>query len=531
MSLALLAAGYYFTLPLILKGVMAPGTRPDRQGWSAYYTSPSSPGNPSTQALFPPKGSLTTDRGADMIAYGLWFAPKAGTYALNLYARGNCELSLDDQLFLSLEGDTSGQAKLDLEAGPHLLGISLKPIAPKDGSCRLEIFGQDDATKNLLADGGLRSFDPDRMATWLRLGSLSKNALVMVALAYLVTILFVLLPLSLSGGWLSLGAASLIILLPALALPAPPRRVPFIGGPQVSRLQADKPDFAVIGNSYANCSIDSDLLGKLTGGKVEQLIYTGSETTIHYLMFKNILVASGVRPKTTFIFTSDNSLTNPHLMVFPKAFETLCPEGEDALVNELVFGNRPLKEYLRKTLGNAFMVRAYREDIQELVPNLAQRLTKLSELFFSRQQSEKIRKHVNKRFDLDRLRARANLASAVEPDRWNDDYDYDQYLDFDRVVGTSFLPHIISLAHEHQLRLVFVRIQRRPSLDGPPPQDPRLVRYVERLRAYLQERGVGFHDFTGDPELTVDLYMEDDHIADAERFTKLFCRRLAWALQ
>jgi hypothetical protein len=68
-------------------------------------------------------------------------------------------------------------------------------------------------------------------------------------------------------------------------------------------------------------------------------------------MFKNLLVASGVRPKFNFILTKDNSLTNPHLMVFPKAFANLPPQGRDPLVDRLVFVDMSPANALALPLG------------------------------------------------------------------------------------------------------------------------------------------------------------------------------------
>ncbi len=530
--LALIGAAHQFTLPLIIKGVIAPAASPDRQGWSTHYVhNEAIPEAGDGPGIVPPGRKLTTDRGVDLKAYGLWFAPAAGRYAFNLYVRGTGELALDGNRLLALEGDSGGQAKADLEAGPHFLRISLQPIAPRDGSCTLEILGPGTAAGDLLAEGGLLGPSPAKMETWWAMAALTQNAFTMMGLAYAASLLLVLLPLALAGGWRSLAASVLIVLAPALAIPGPSGRNPFIGGPQISRLRAERPDYVVIGNSYANAMIDSDLLGRLTGGKVEKLIYNGSETTIHYLMFKNVLVASGVKPRTTFIFTSDNSLTNPHLMVFPEAFESLCPEREDPLVNKLVFGDRPFRENIRQGLEEVFGVRAYREKARELIPNLAQYLANLAGWSGGTGREEKIRKHANARFGLERLRAPVSSAAMVTPDRWDADFDYDQYLDFDKAVATSFLPPMLELARENQIRLVFVRIQRRPGPDGPPPQDSRLVRYVQRLREYLEKQGAGFHDFTGDPELTQAMYTEDDHVADTEGATRLFHKRLSWAFK
>jgi hypothetical protein len=60
----------------------------------------------------------------------------------------------------------------------------------------------------------------------------------------------------------------------------------------------------------------------------------------------------------------------------------------------------------------------------------------------------------------------------------------------------------------------------------PPEQSPKLQRYVADLRRWLDENGATFHDDTGDPEQTLDLYADGDHIANRRRYTEIFRQRL-----
>ena len=72
----------------------------------------------------------------------------------------------------------------------------------------------------------------------------------------------------------------------------------------------------------------------------------------------------------------------------------------------------------------------------------------------------------------------------------------------------------------------FVRVQRRPSGVEPPPQPPALQRYVADFRAWAESQGALFHDDTGDPEMSEDLYEDGDHVLDRIRYTRIFRRRL-----
>ena len=100
---------------------------------------------------------------------------------------------------------------------------------------------------------------------------------------------------------------------------------------------------------------------------------------------------------------------------------------------------------------------------------------------------------------------------------------------FNYQVNRSFLPQIIKLAKESDLKLILVHVKKRPDEDGITRRPQPVVEYIEQLKAYLKEQGVDFYDFTDDPEVTLSLYANGDHIADKykPRYTEIFYKRLA----
>jgi hypothetical protein len=123
----------------------------------------------------------------------------------------------------------------------------------------------------------------------------------------------------------------------------------------------------------------------------------------------------------------------------------------------------------------------------------------------------------NDRFGVDHLRVMEAADMAV-----------DQGIDFDSAVEHSVLPLMLRDAARAGLTLCFVRVQRRPLGGKPPPQSPALRRYMTDLREYVQARGGVLHDDTGDPQMTLNMYGDGDHIARhaRERYTTLFFERL-----
>jgi hypothetical protein len=71
-------------------------------------------------------------------------------------------------------------------------------------------------------------------------------------------------------------------------------------------------------------------------------------------------------------------------------------------------------------------------------------------------------------------------------------------------------------------------VQRRPVGGRPPEQPPALRAYVADLRRYVEARGHLFHDDTGDPALTLDMYDDGDHVSRQARprYTRNFYERL-----
>jgi hypothetical protein len=135
----------------------------------------------------------------------------------------------------------------------------------------------------------------------------------------------------------------------------------------------------------------------------------------------------------------------------------------------------------------------------------------------SRRRQAALQEQANARFALERLRPMEAADVAV-----------DEGTAFAAEVEESVLPLMLRDASRAGLRLCFVRVQRRPSGGRPPAESPALRRYVADLREYIEAHGAVFHDDTGDPAMTIDLYGDGDHIAThaREKYSTLFFNRL-----
>ena len=100
-------------------------------------------------------------------------------------------------------------------------------------------------------------------------------------------------------------------------------------------------------------------------------------------------------------------------------------------------------------------------------------------------------------------------------------------LNFAANVDGSLLPEIFDLAARAHIRLAFIRVQRRPTAEGPPPQSDALKKYVADFKAYVTSRNGYFHDDWGDPDQPLSVYADGDHLTQAGRmrYTERFAER------
>ena len=319
------------------------------------------------------------------------------------------------------------------------------------------------------------------------------------------------------------------VLLPPILIGGPAARMPFNRGP-LDHLKGYRPDYIIIGNSMAYTRISWKKLEDLMPGRRAALLrLPGSRMDVWYLMLKHYVVDSGIKPRRVFLFFRDYNLTwvrHDPSERWLRTLETVSPV-DDPEFNQVVFGSRnPVRRKLARGLLDVFALGNWgfywRERVKQWVtlatipPGFERKYPQTTDKYWARK--------VNDRFGLAKLRP--HVQEEIE----------DIYLtnvDFDQELPKSLLPLFIDLARRHHIPLMMVRVQCNPRPDGSVPQSPELRRYVADLKAYLAREGVDFHDFTGDPEVTPELYSGTDHIWPKyrERYTEIFHRRLKKYLQ
>ncbi|RFC46711.1 MAG: hypothetical protein DVB23_001461 [Verrucomicrobia bacterium] len=314
----------------------------------------------------------------------------------------------------------------------------------------------------------------------------------------------------------------------------------------IGRLEQAKPQWVLIGNSMLYTRLTEGKLTEVSGVKSSLLARGRSQSAMWLLFLKNVLLQSKARPAVVTIFFRDTDLTWPDFRVTggnERAIADLRgpeqPEWVQVLGRKDQSKGEPLHGLPNQASGFLrwlFPTDRLRAAAQRQIQERAFRATRVG----TRANSSVRRAELNDRFSLSHLRS--DLGSDAAPIRvgWEmakvgaETIDMGFYEDgpvrFDSSPGASFLPHLVALAKQHQLQLHFHRIKRRPAANHSRPDGQVMTAYMTELSAYLREQGCLFTDESGDPALTLDMYVDGDHLSSKEdvqaRYHRLFWERV-----
>jgi hypothetical protein len=299
--------------------------------------------------------------------------------------------------------------------------------------------------------------------------------------------------------------------LPTVETPRP--REPFDAA-SAAAIREAQPEFVVIGDSMAGIRIDPRQLSRLAGTSVAGLYQQGSPPAYWYLVLKNLVVENELRNlRGAILFFRDDQLTT-QIQVSPGALDRVARDREPELDRILAADKLGTFSGVHRAARSAYQFDRTRLWLEPRLNRWPADVVEPS------RPSDLLHAINNNLFALDQLRRfeATDLAASSEA-----------FLDFAANVDGSILPEMLRIAAERKIRLAFIRVQRRPSADGPPPQSPALRKYADDLKAYLLEHGAYYHDDWGDPEEALSVYADGDHLTTAGRirYTELFAERHA----
>jgi hypothetical protein len=290
-------------------------------------------------------------------------------------------------------------------------------------------------------------------------------------------------------------------------------RGPFVATP-IQELRDLQPVVVTIGDSMAG-RIEPDLLGRLAGGPVAPILQNATGSAYWYLVFKNYVLASGVRPRWVVVFFRDTNMTDVLFRLdgpYRANLDEVAGPAEPELNAIVEAGVGAQWNWVHRALDRAYDVERTREWLE---PNV----TTWPAGVVAGVRQPQLLERINNAFTLEKLRpmAQADVAAADV-----------RTLDFHGQVEASVLPLFFSGARDTGIRLCFVRVLRRPVDGRPPDESPALLQYSADMKAYVEAHGGVYFDDRDDPELARLPYADGDHVSrDArEPYTRNFWRRL-----
>lgn len=282
-----------------------------------------------------------------------------------------------------------------------------------------------------------------------------------------------------------------------------------------------KPQVVLLGNSMLGEGVDERLFMQQTGLRTLKLWSGGWSSAIWYLALKNVIVPASPRPQTVVLFFRDHYLTDPTFRVtgeYKKGVDELTGPDEP-LLERLAYLNamNPLTYQLNQN-WSLFQKREYlKESLESNVKSWVGSVYGHSDV-------ESVNQNIQRMFGVDNLLAEelGNAQLKSEEVKNKDLYD------FQKALPVSFLPAMVEIARENNIRLVLVRVKRRREVRG--LQRPAgLDEYIRDLKQWCSSEQVPLIDFSEDARLTLDLYADGDHLNRGDGrtlFTQLLTEQL-----
>ncbi len=283
-----------------------------------------------------------------------------------------------------------------------------------------------------------------------------------------------------------------------------------------------RPEIVVLGDSMVQENVDAEALSSQLGHGVYKIGYPASTSAVWYLILKNEIAASPVKPRALVILFRDTMLTQPSHRISPfsdqsvDAFATM----DDRLVLDRAFLNQinPLGAFFEAYVP----FYSLQVDIQQEVSQSIRYFSARHVLGCNRNCVDDAVLTVLARSRMTVDTVNAEVVSVEGPL-----YSV-RALDFDARVEESFLPEMLRLCQDSDMDCVFVR-SRKQYYAGMPGEPTDLQSYLKALQAYLKANGADYLDMNGDARLTPSVYNDPIHVSETGRpvYTKVLGDLLA----
>ena len=270
-------------------------------------------------------------------------------------------------------------------------------------------------------------------------------------------------------------------------------------------LNEEDPQILVLGDSMVETNVDKYWLAEGSGKRVSLIFEGGAGSAMLYLILKNNIANADSKPEHMIVLFRDTVLTSSAFRVHGN-FLAMIDEfagADDELVLQLAIRDRmnPVER-----LAEAYFPPYWaRSNLQTILISRVLYLPTRTLLGCNPECADKAMNKVfgNQNFDPDQFNRAINLAE-------NFLYTYEN-LDFKHQIDRSFLPEIIRLCKENNIKLILVRTKTlRFSREVPEP--PALNEYIDDLNSYARRNDVPLIDFAHSNRLPPSLFTDINHL-------------------
>lgn len=280
-------------------------------------------------------------------------------------------------------------------------------------------------------------------------------------------------------------------------------------------------ELALMGDSVLEQGVDGQALSEALNTPSYPIAVPGSTAPFWYLILKNIILESEPHPDNVLVLYRDTILTLPNFHVnggYVGELDQFATAHEDVLLKRayLNFLN-PLEKFALTW----FPLYSSRQQVTDLADYYARNM--LPALVLPCRGDCLDRAHAII-YHIDNVVPEFQEAALVEDEEF---LFTARAMDFDASVDESFLPEIIRLCKENDIRLILVH-ERTLLFPSAAAEPKALQEYRRALAEYLQANDVTLLDFSYDPRLPEEYFTDVLHMNAAGKaaFTQLLAEAL-----
>jgi hypothetical protein len=265
----------------------------------------------------------------------------------------------------------------------------------------------------------------------------------------------------------------------------------------------------LLGNSLLGEGVDGSYLAELTGISLRRIWEHGAASAYWYLMIKNIIAETNIRPELVIIFFINEDLTRPTLRAdgpfYKERIDLLSTEDESLLDNFAYTAHLNLMERWLWKNSNLYHARA------EIKESIEDQIKETLSLAMSGE-GDNIDRAIEAVFSDENKDAELLTQAQVLADQGLTQPDKSSFRDFDANINQSFLPEMIKISKDSGFQLLFVRMKSRKEATPGEIIPSDSLTYKQNLTAYLEDNEIPLIDFSNEDRIRLEHFGAGNHL-------------------